>query len=392
MEITYKITEIGVNTLEKFTWLRSNYTLGELGTRDNREITRLLENPHDHIKILEQIDKYGSISEEIGETILTCNDYMVFLRLLKELTLFIHLYEKLGSKVIPIRRIKNQKTPDLLVRINDLEALIEIYSPMDYYGYQIFSRSLTRCVKNLPIDIGFIISIDSESKNRVYTFDFPEFREVYDWFDQFKEKLIKWLNIAKIGDSLEVDSPAVSAKLKIYLISIEDDSGIRRIKWGEAARSTDTRHYFEINDPTKFAKTEWGIKIKEKLKIQQAGEPREKVIRILAINFTFADTLDICFFNESKYYSNLKEDIKYLASNIKPYPPYDIVLPCKLGFECGFVKPINLSKLSNSFIKKLLSTIYLDTPIKEIPVVSEEEARAIWNSIINYYNNEPGFK
>jgi hypothetical protein len=390
MEITYKITEISKNAIEEFPWIKSNFTLGELGSRDDREITRLLENTHySHItKTLEQIDKYGSQSGEIGELILVCNDNLGFSRLLAELSLFIHLHDKLRSNVTTIRRVQKQKSPDLSVKFDDNEYLIEVYSPMDYYGYQTFSRLLTSCIKNLVIDTGFNISIVSDAQRSGYTYDFPQFRDVYDWLDQFGKNFIKWLKAAKVGDAYNADSPAGSVKLKIQVKSMEENPEIRSISWIEATRSTDTILYFRIDDPANFAETQWGIKIKDKLQQQQAGEPRDKVMRILAINFALAETSDLSFLNDLEYHSNFDKYIKFLASDINPYPPYDVVLPCELRFECGFAKPINLSSLSYNSIENSLSKICMNTPIKEIRVTRGEQVKAFWEFDKRYSKSE----
>ncbi|MBU0713277.1 hypothetical protein KJ762_13150 [bacterium] len=356
-----------------------------MGSVDCREITRLLENTHYNRirKTLEEIDIYGSQSGEIGESILVCNDQFVLSRLLAELSLFIHFYNKLRSNVTSIRRINNQKSPDIAVKLDDFEYLIEVFTPMDYYGYQVFSGLLISCLKNLDIDIGFILSIDSKAQNLGYTSDFPLFREIYDWIEKFRDNFFKWIKTAKKGDIYNIDSPSVSLKLKVQVESIEENAEIRSISWGQATRSTDTICFFRIDDPAKFSITQWGVKIKGKLQKQQAGEPRDKVLRILAINFSSADTDDLVWLNEQKYHDNFCKNMKYLARDITPYPPFDVVLPCKLGFECGFARPINLSTLRSSFIKKLLSAISLDEPIKAIPVASKEESESFFNSIID---------
>jgi hypothetical protein len=368
MEITYKITEESKKNIGKFLWIKSHFFLGEVGSSDKREITRLLENAHypDIMKTLKQIDKYGSQSREIGETILDCKDRMGLSQLLAELSLFSHLYEKLGTEVTPIKRIqkRNKNSPDISVRVNDYNALIEIYSPIDYHGYQTFLSLLLSCIKNMAINIGFNISIESAAENRWYTYDFPQFRNVHTWLDQFSENFLKWLKTAKAGDSYDTNSPAGSVKLKIQLTSIEKNPENRSIFWSEATKSTDTRLFFEIDEPADFAESQWGIKIKDKLQKGQAGEPCDKAIRILAINFGLADTSDLSFLNESKYHANLDRYIKFLVSDIKPYPPYDVVLPCDLGFECGFAKPINLSSINKTFIDEFLATINLNKSIK----------------------------
>ena len=382
MNIYYCITETSIKTLETFPWLKENYSLGRKGTADDHEITRLLENPHypQIVKCLKRINDFGFTSGEIGETLLTCNDIMSFPRILAELDLFIHLYKKMGSNVKPIRRVQNQKSPDISVKYNDFEVLIEVYSPMDFYGYQAFSKLVTQSIKNLSLPFGFDIFINSKSKNRYYVYDFPDFKQVYKWIDTFQKQVTIWLEIAKIGEIFKINTPAPSVEIIIKFEKKEINPEVRTVSFGEPTRSTDTKLYFEISDPTRFAKTEWGNKIKDKLQKQQAGEQRGKVIRILAINFSFSDTSDISFFNLEKYHKNLTNDIKYLASNIEPYPPYDIVLPCELGFECGFVKPVNLSKCNDSFINEFLSEVHLANPLN-ISVAPDKEVNEILKSM-----------
>ena len=111
MITTHRVSEISKKSIEDYPWLNDNFELGEIGHQDEREISRLLENVHipNIVQTLKVINEYGPISEEIGESLLTCNDCFVFERLLAELFLFAHLYARIGPSVIPIRRIKKAK-------------------------------------------------------------------------------------------------------------------------------------------------------------------------------------------------------------------------------------------------------------------------------------------
>lgn len=382
MKINYEITESSLKNIQKYTWLKEHFDISKLGTKDDREIIRLLEHSHEpHIeKCLQLINNYGSLSKEIGETLLNSNDILSFTRTLSELFFFVYLFEKIGSDVKAVRRINGQKTPDISVKINDFELLIEIYSPMDYFGYQTFSKLISQSLMNLNIDFGFDITIRLVSKNFFFAHDFPDFKEIYDWISQFEENVIDWLSFAEAGKSFATVSPAASAKLITTLNKRYEDVNNRSITYNEPTRSTDTKLIFEIDDPSAFSKNPWGIKIKDKLQRQQAGEKKDGVIRILAINFSHCDTSDIGFFNIEKYYNNLEKDIKFLVADIKPHPPYDIVLPCELRFSCGFIKPINLSDFDDSIIGELISKTGLDHSLEEIPKASKEEIDEIIRS------------
>jgi hypothetical protein len=379
-----KITEISKRAIENYPWIKANFILGEINTRDDRVLTRLLENTHyPHIsETLKLIDKYGSESGEIGRSILSCKDYLGLPRILAEMSLFAHLNYLLGKNVTQLNRITNEKTPDFSVVVNDYKCLIEVYSPMDYYGYQTFKRLFTNCVKNLSVDKGFEISIKSDSDNLSYTYEFPEFRGVFDWLEKFKLSFSEWLYTAKIDDIFNVSSPAASLKLALRVNSIHENSEMRFISWIESTKLTDTIQYFRISDSVYFAKSQWGKKIKEKLMQQQAGKSGEKVVRILAINFALAETAELSFLNEPKYQSNFAKHIKYLVSDIE-LVPFDVVLACELGTKCGFSKPIILSNHSQSFVEKLLSKIGFNIPIRETKIATEDQINAFWNTISN---------
>jgi len=164
---------------------------------------------------------------------------------------------------------------------------------------------------------------------------------------------------AKSGDSKKIHGPTSSLSLLIEFKEITNSPEIRSIFWGQATYSSDTRLYFEISEPEKFSITDMGYKIKDKLSKQQAGISNPGIIRILMLNLAMTDTTDLLFFNETKYHSRFEKDILYLASDIEPYPPYDLVMPCELRPEAGFIKPVNLSTYDDNFIADILTIVFI---------------------------------
>lgn len=385
MEINYKITEIGKAEFEKYKWLNSNFDLRDIGERDDREIVRLLENPHyPHIKsILERIDNYGALSDEIGEQLLSCNDILGFDRLLAELNIFIYLYKKIGKKIKPIRRKEGKQTADFSITYDDIECIAEIYTPMDYFGYQSFSTLLTSCIKNTSVSIGFDLTINSNTENLFFTREFPSFRDVYNWISGFQNDFSEWIMGAEDGEKHEFKSPIESLSLIIQLNSIETDPDARSISWSEGTRSTDTICFFRIKDPDQFSKTQWGIKIKDKMSKSQAGQPKDKKLRILFVNMSRSDTTDLSFICDDNYYNNFSKHIEYLAKDIVPNPPYDLIFLCQLGFECGFSKPVKLSGHSDDLINDFISKNYLNIPVKKIPTATKEETKEFFKQLRN---------
>ncbi|MDP8268384.1 MAG: hypothetical protein P9L97_06600 [Candidatus Tenebribacter davisii] len=275
MAISYKITDRSYNFIKKYAWINSNLKLGNIGSIDSREIIRLLENSHypNIEKCLYLINEYGFQSDEIGESILKETDMITFQRALSELYLFKYLYDKLGNKVKAIRREDNKKTPDISVKLNEIEFLIEIYSPTDFYAYQIFSKLIYQALKNLNIEMGFDITTKLESKNFGYATEFWDYKVVLDWIDSYRTDIIAWLKTADDGEFFESQTPAISAKLSTTLNRINCDIGDRSISYEEPTRSNDTRHFYETSDPELFSKSQWGVKLKGKLMKPQKWTP-----------------------------------------------------------------------------------------------------------------------
>lgn len=384
MIISYTITELSLKNIEKYPWIQANFKIGKIGNTDDRDIIRLLENTHypNITQCLNIIDKYGERSDEICENILNCNDSISFGRYLAELFLFAYLVDNLDDNVNAIRRIEGQKTPDISVKNNGLEFLIEIYTPMDFFGYQTFSKLVIQTLKNLNIDHGFEIETKIESDNFFYAFDFPDFRSVYKWIENYEAEMLQFLETAKEGDSFDKELFSESITFTTRINEFNKDKHNRLVVLNESTRSNDTKLYFEIDDPKYFAETQWGVKIKDKISRKQAGDKRESILRIIAINFSHSDTSNISFLNDKKYYDNLVNDINFLVSDIKPYPPYDLVLPCKLGFDCDFIKPINLSDFEDSKIEEMVSTIYLSKPLAKIHQASKSEVDQIFKLML----------
>ncbi|HBH11633.1 MAG TPA: hypothetical protein DDX29_00700 [Clostridiales bacterium] len=384
MNIEYSVTKISLEELNKYDWIKENLQIPSIDSREDREIIRLLENPHYwHIKeTLELINKFGQASGRIGKDLIQINDTMNFSRALAELFMFIHLYKRVGERVESINPIQDRKIPDLSIEFDELTVLVEIVTPGDYYGFQYFERCLMQLIKYIDIDKGFDIQIKANTDDLYFPITFPEFRVVKCWLEDFQNELLEWLPIASVGDSITKTGPDGTLKLDIILKSMYEDIEIRSVSNGSSTRSTDTKLYFDIEDIKDLATSPWGFKIKEKLEMQQAGKFSDGIVRILAVNFSAADTAFPSFLNQEKYYKRVDELVRYLSRKIQPYPPYDVVIPCVLGVKCGFVVPIVLSAYSNTFVDYLIKSLGLDCPIYEPEVATKEQVKEFMEQII----------
>ncbi len=376
MKIAYRVTKGVIEAIKNFEWINSNYHIGQIDDYDERELTRLLDNTHySHIKkILNYINEYGLACGEIGLDLLICNDNFNLSRMLSELYLFAHIQSHAHFSISSIHPTNDTINTDFLITNTKINVYIEVYTPTDFYGYQYFYRNLLSLLKYLPIDLGYTIKIRGDSSNFYHAYDFPrEFREIDEWLYQFQDNFIGWVRDSSIGDFYTINSPADTVTLSFLLKEKNRDCENRLIINGKPGSSSDTRLFFESNDIESSSKSQWGNKIFGKLNKQQAGQPKGNNVRILLINFMLSDTADLSFLNEKRYSKNINDLVKYLADKIKPYPPYDIVIPCDLGIECGFAESILLADYEPSFINYIIENSGLNKPIMPVPKASKEE-------------------
>lgn len=375
-----------VRGLKKYSWIMKQ--LGEVCPGDARPIVELVRN--DDLSHIEQtlslMEEYGPLSGEIGRRLVLCRNWMEFSARQAELFLFVHLRMKVGESAVPLTPAAARKAPDFSIKVNDRALLIEVFTPVDFFGFQLYDRSLTGIIEKVPVTKGYKITASESAENPFYPLEFPNEVVVNRWLEDFDNRMEQWLASANEGDSLKVSGPGSAMTISFQLDRVYDDRNRREVIKSCAGRSTDTRQYFELDNPETAAKTEWGKKIRNKLKDRQAGNAANNTLRILAVNFSGAETRDSTFLKVAKYHGNLERMVRHIAQGIQPFPTYDVVLPCDLGHTCGFAEPIILSQHTKEEIKELFSKTGFDEPIPDVPVASKEETEAFWKAIlsINY--------
>ncbi|HEY0087750.1 MAG TPA: hypothetical protein VGB37_02840, partial [Candidatus Lokiarchaeia archaeon] len=321
-------------------------------------------------------NRYRKSCPIIGKRLLECNDIMQFDRLLAELFLFVYLYKIHNANVKVLEQSNKSRTPDFSIQFNSRELLLELFTPTDFYSFQLFKRKITQILKYLRIDIGYDLKVYSIADSSFYANEFPEFIKIIPWFYDFEKRISSWLVMASKNDEMIIDSPISSLKIKVIINNLFHDR-VRQIIWSHSTQSTDTISFFRINDPEQFSLTEWGIKIKDKLNCQQAGPQDPRNIRLFLLNLSNSDTNDLSFLNVQKYKDNISKDIKFLAADILPFPPYDIVLPCAIGFECGFSIPVKLSQDKAIIVDEIINFLGFNLPVKEKPSATEEDTKKL---------------
>ena len=341
MIISYPVTKVCIDELEKYPWIKSKIDVSE-GSRDKREIIRLLINTHySHIEtLLNTIETYGPKSGEVGDQILATTDPLVFPRYVAELYLFKYLFDRFGDDAQATISPKMGSIHDIDLTRGEKEYRFEVYSPNDIHGFAVFERLLQQILKFHIVKRGYLIEVKGESETLFYTQDFPPFREANEWAETFNEKFGKWIENAGAGDAKTFDSPFSGYSFTLVAKEIIDDEDDRVLIIGGATSSTDTMIYFEIEEPQNFLVTKLGRNLVDKVAKQQAGPIQENVTRVLFINLALANTTDLSWTNHPKYIANIEKHFNAVCADIEPYPPYEALVLCWLSNECEFVRPV----------------------------------------------------
>ena len=164
--VSYPINENVVEALERYAHIKEHLKLPSDGN-SNLEIVRLLDNQHyGHIKSLTQlINDLLPIASELGDKILKAKDPFELEQALAELFLFNHLYNKSGDNIEPKHREDDQQIWDISAIIDKSEARIEVYTPVELAGSQVFKSIIKTTLKYIDLTLGFDINIQIDTIN-----------------------------------------------------------------------------------------------------------------------------------------------------------------------------------------------------------------------------------
>ena len=361
LPISYPIGPGVINALKDFPNLEKAISLPNEG-RSELEIFRLLNNTHyNHIKrLLKFINCLLPSCGKIGDKLLKTKYPFQFEQILYELFLFHHLRIILGDKVIPVTSSQDERIPDIEISWQNQIIKIEIYTPIDFMGFQLLLESIRNLFKYLEIDRGFSVRISINPLNDLnngpfYPYTIPEESKVYLWLRNFLTEVVEWLNNSSPNPLFLKEGPG-NIITKIELNELTHNKDDRMITITTSTHSTDTRLFFEVGTACDSANSQWGQKIRKKIIRAQCGRPAENIIRLLVINFAMANTGWPDFIAWPQFTQRFRETIFILLNSIKETLPYDIIIPAQLGFESCFGLPviINMSKrnLVDRFIKE----------------------------------------
>lgn len=373
--VSYLINDNILKALDCHKHIKEHLELPHEGYSD-LEIVRLLDNQHYYnIKVLtELINDILPIATVTADKVLKAKDPFEFKQSLAELFLFNHLAHKQGSNIKPKLREDEKKVWDFNAITDGLNARIEVFTPIELAGSQVFKSLILTLLKYIDLPLGFDLNIqidtiktgdDNNLQDLFYVYTIGNIDTVHNWFSSFSDSVKNWLDCF-VGDKqnhgrLILSGPSDTLEIKLSINEISDDRQRRYIEIHWPTKSSDTKLFFSVGNVKDWAMNDWGRKIRKKNFDQQCGSPNPNSIRILVINFSIADTGWPNFISEEWFTSNFKNLIQFLVNHKNPY---DVVIPAQLDISCCFGHPVSIKDEMTNITHEIISSIGMDTLCK----------------------------
>ena len=332
----------------------------------SKQIFRLLDNLScSSIKELaDYIESFLSNSEYkdfITQKINT-NGYLTFKNNLKEIYLLDYLIRS-GYQVSTYDNHKgNTPVPEFLASNDEHNILVELYSPIELYGFDIFLRELNIALLYSPIQIGFDIYIQIKSKRN----DFEWIKDPaipFEINEKYSNDKLREECINAITSTLLVCSEITETKRDYFLtndvyihveIKLLENPAIR--KYCLATPSYDSvRHFMNLENSSSGFYKKLLTKINQcQLLLDTANES----IKILLIDFESSMGSDVLVegmrqdFLSKTFYEGIS---KILANDVSP-EKVDLIFPVLSRMRDKYVmgnciynsKNIDVSKIFNA--------------------------------------------
>ena len=333
-------------------------------SKSGLEIVRLLGNAHNGwiANLLKFMEKHLHHSGSIGTDLLSQNDPVQFSQRLSELFLlaFFRNQEHLEASAA---RSSSSRVHDIDLESYSRQARVEVYCPMDFFGFQFVKRHseqlfrYSACQNGFHVDVRFIAAKKDLFHAQTIT---REDKILRSWLKRLRCEVDDWLTNATAG-SKKVFA-GIEGKFELYAILEEkfDNPENRCVIFREPTRSNDTLYFFELPTKEDTAQSQIGQKIRVKLEKAQCGMPSPDYLRILIVDFSLCDTDPIDLLNRPYVIVRLDETVKLLASQVGTSLPYDVVIPANLDFGCCFGEPVILDEAREEEFRKLASASGLD--------------------------------
>ena len=361
--LRYPINEDVYDAMQRFPIVASTAKIPYSG-RSELEIARVLAH-YDHLEqLLILLNKHLPSSGTIGKRVVQQTDPIQFEQALREFFLLVHLQNvpEAQAKAVPAR--SRSKRYDIDLTASGLSAYIELYSPVDFFGFQLVKRLISSIFKYLDIDRGFEIELQLKTLKAMdgfYAYEVGYEKSVRRWLTCLQSEAAKWLQNAEVGHQRQFAGPTERIWFLATLQEVCDNSKNRSVCFSYS-QSTDSKLFFTIGGPEDTAESEWGRKLLDKLEKRQCGEPDLNYLRVLVVDFSLADTGFPDFICQPKIAKRLSQTMELLLKKIRPPLPYDAVLPARLSGKCCFGKVIALDCRRTEEIEQLVQAALLDRP------------------------------
>jgi hypothetical protein len=211
----------------------------------------------------------------------------------------------------------------------------------------------------LDIERGYELSVKllSALHDPFYAYEFEAEPKALLWLREFSQEVHDWLSASSPQKVFCKAGPRANGwELSIEIDELHKDPATRQICMNTAGRSDDARLHFECGSSETTADGWWGRRVKKKMRERQAGPiQKDGVLRLLVVDFSRLDTTEPNFFCWSGISTRIDETVRILAGEIGGEPPYDVVLPARLGVSSCFGAPVwlidNQMDAHSEFIK-----------------------------------------
>ena len=364
----YPITEDVHDAMRCFPAIADAITIPYSG-RSELEIVHLLNNTNcgNILQLLQFLNDHLPSSGNIGKHIAQATEYFKFSQALAEFYLLVHLQgcsAEVQAKA-SIAKSLSEKHYDIDLTTNGLNAHVEIYCPVDFYGYQLAEQQIRKIFKYLDVNMGFDINlrlVTSETLGSyVYEFGKNE-KTIQEWLTSLGREAKQWLKNARAGNCQQFRGPTEKICLSAILDKVHERKEQRNVVLDTPTKSTDSRLFFEVDKPEDTAASQWGKKLVRKLKKRQCGDPDPNCLRMLVIDFLLADTSFRDFICWENFTERFSRTLRLLAAKAGPPLPYDAVLPARLSEECCFGRIVTLDEKRMKEVEQLVRAARLNRP------------------------------
>lgn len=364
--LNYPVNAEVISALDNFPKIKSRL-LKKLSAnnRSDLEIVRLLNNlpaagPR---QLLQLINDYIDSAGDIGKNLLHEKDLLCFRRILSELYMLAY-FKRIDGLDVKGTVSKSNRIHDIDLELNSNRARIEIFCPLDFFGFQ-FIKTYTelefrycRCTRGFSVSVELLVAEDSG----FHAYQIPnDDKTLRKWLKNLHQDVNEWLPNAEEGSEREFAGINDEFCLKATLEEIHPNPEHRYVQFNEPTRSNDTQHYFEKPLTVEYtAHSQIGNKIKSKLEKRQCGDPSPDYLRILVVDFRLMDVLDRDWFCRTHIAERMTETVRTLSDCIGPPIPFDVVIPVRLDFDCCFGEAVLLDQDRKTEMMALMRATELD--------------------------------